>query len=547
VDKVIGFILTTKTNPRELAPQWMQSYEHLVTHSWQAWNWNIFVWGHGNLDHMLSTIPEGVRLVVGYDEVDMEVLGTDPLENRGLVVELRPNDATVRNDALGSMQVVYGEKGGCPFVSTSEEAVVNGIGPVTLDPGLLVSYLIYQCTVGRLTLWKEIKKQYANTTLKIGLNGSFVETLQDPLEIKPFRGSDPIAQMHDLSVRTVRKYTAPRETMFLPLSSGQDSCVILGSTERPNRIKARSHPSSWPAERSWETMIPKARAAICGVKDWGMLDFDHDYSKWTEPAIRYYGTLISAVQVYLFGAAQMIGSEQLHLPVISGVIGDVVAGIGFPWLEDNLPRCHDSYEQYKIGCYCHDKEWVPALLDKVLTYDWRVAFEQVKEDGRRIWDQTEGPDDIIRGTLVRLRNRCSQYVVYTWGALDLWNSMVPVYCDRDYVSTMLGFPKNVLRNRIGQQQMLRTYHGNIWFNPGLDPKSWCEDNTLNIETINHGLLRSLWPLLATGFRPASCFFNPNEISKLIEKALRPDEHTWFKLNSLQSLAWAIGEGWTNSA
>lgn len=533
MDKIIGFSMTKGVALPN--PPWLYKYPWLKVKQLTIRDWIFILWGHGDFDKFIS----GDQIVVGYSDIDLEVLSIDPLENRGLVIRLGEDQATIANDTLGMLPVFYASKNDIPCISTCEEVLLHVSGKVTLDPGRLVSYLIYQSTVGTLTLWKEINKLYANSILRVSADGCFEQVPQSPLGFHPTL-DNVVEEMFEVTRDTVRRYTDPLGRVVLPLSSGQDSRLILCNMQRPERIKARSYPCSWPAEKSWETVISKESARLCGVNNFGILDFERDYSKWTQKAIEYYGTPVSGIQVYLYGASEMIGEEESGLPVVSGVIGDVLAGIGIGFIKD-IPS---PYDLFRRGCYCQDKEWKPNHLDTCLNFDWRGALEPVKSDGAKIWDNTEGDSLFVRSTLIRLRNRCSQTITYPWAALDLWGSIVPVYCDRNYVQSMLSFPVDKLRDRNCQQEMIAKYFPKIWPHSGLNLNTMDCTNTMNTETIRNGGLRSIWPLVVDGSKPVHKLFKPGGIKTIVNMALGGDTQTWFLSQSLQSIAWAVDKGYT---
>jgi hypothetical protein len=536
MDKVIGFFLAGSGAAARFPP-WIDSYPWLNKKTLRVGAWSLAIWGHGQLNKFAR--GDG-RVVAGYSDTDLETLTVDPLENRGVVLDFS-NGLTVRNDALGMMPVVYTFNDGVPIVSTCEPAVLEALGDVALDEGGLAAYFLYQCAVGRWTVWEGVHKLYANSVLRFR-DGELHQEPQTPLNIRSITndGAADVA-MEGWSRSTIRRYTDPLGEMVLPLSSGQDSRLILGFLNRPERVKVRSYPSSSPAQNSWEVAIPKESARLFGVEDHGILDFFPDYTRWTPRAIPYYSTLLSAVQAYLFAASELIGQENQGLPVISGAMGDVLAGMGVEFIERNLAAGCSGYDLYRMGCYCHDKEWKPADLDSCLTFDWREALEEVKPDGLAIWEATEG-NDLQKATLIRLRDRGAQTITYAWAALDIWGSIVTPYLDRSYVETMLSMPPEVLRKRAGQVRLFERCFPEMWPHAGLDLSALNCTNAMNSSAIRHGGISSLWPLPADG--QISPLFRADGVSAMIDKALAGDQATWFKLNSLQSIAWA-GENYVS--
>jgi len=350
-----------------------------------------------------------------------------------------------------------------------------------------------------------------------------------------------VERLHVVTKYTVRLYTDALDQIALPLSSGQDSRLILAYTQRPERIHARSYPTSWPAGRTLEVWVAKASAAIRGVHDHAILDFEGDFSSSTRPYIEYMGTLVAALQVYLYAAAEMIGVEHPGIPVISGVTGDVTAGrpTAFVrrWLNDP-----PGGGPFKWACYCHANEWKSENLDSCLAFDWRAALEPLHKSWTQCWEETEGLTSIHRAALVRLRNRCPVTITSTWAAIDIWNSMVTPYLDREYVTFMLSLGEQALTGRSAQQQVLTKYHSDFWQYAGIPYQELDTRNTINADTIT-GNPRAFWPLLPDGSQPGHRFFNPEGIKALYDKAIAGHVPSWGLLASLQPIAWAIERGY----
>lgn len=545
MNKVIGITairIVSANNIPALFPPWLLRYPWLVTMEVELNGWRVALWGHGDLSHFVA----GGDVVAGYSGLDLSALTIRPLQNRGLLLEARQDALRIYNDTLGAMQLFYAVVNGAPMASTCEEVLLAALGGATLDPAQIPAYFAYQCDAGTSTLWKEVKKLYANSTLIMRQDGTVTQTRQAPLRFTPPEG-DAIEAMRRVTAETVARYTDNRGEVILPLSSGQDSRLLLCNMQAPERIHARSHPCSWPAENSWETRIAKRTAELCGVHDWAISDFGQDYSVWTEPSIAFYGTPISAVQTYIYGAAAAISGHAYHgLHIISGALGDVIAGIGVEHIKRNLERRLDKYGLYRMACYGHDKQWPDSRIDSVLSYNWRAEFESARAEGCDLWDTTEG-DDIQKATMIRLRGHETQTVNYAWAALDLYGALVTPYCDRRYLATMLAMPYSVLYRRNGQQELFRRHYGHVWPHAGLDTKTMNCTNTMNLDTIRLGGARSIWPLELDGMLP-NCggLFKPAGVKSAIEQALSGDVATWFNLQQLQTIAWAEKRGYVRT-
>lgn len=536
MDKIIGFFLTRDPARRE--PPWLSKYPWLKVHRVSINGWHFTLWGHGDLTKFI----EDNRVVVGYSDTDLALLTTDPLQNRGVVVDVNNTAAAIRNDALGMLPVVYTVSSPVPYVSTCEEMVIQALGEVTLDEGRLVNFLIYQTTILTFTLWKEIDKLYANRILRITSSGEAEQLPQTALTFRPVPTQDAVERVHTVTERVVRLYTDKLDRVILPLSSGQDSRMMLAYMQRPERIYARSYPTSWPAHENIEVWVAKASAAKRGVHDHAILDFEGDWSPSVVPFIEYMGTVVSALQVYIWAACEMIGAEHPGIPVISGVIGDVTAGRPTVFVRRWINDPPSDGQPFKWACYCHANEWEAGHLDPCLTFDWREALKPLRKSWTQCWEETEGLTSIHRAALVRLRNRCPLSITGAWAALDIWNSMVTPYLDREHLTLMLSLTEQSLGGRSAQQQVFKKYHPDIWQYAGIPYQKLDRRNTTNVDTIT-GNPRAFWPLLSDGSRPAHRFFNPEGIEALYARAIGGHKCSWGRLASLQPIAWAVEKGY----
>ncbi len=538
MDKIIGFFLSR--DPAKQQPPWIDKYPWLKVHRVSIHGWYFTLWGHGDLTKFIRDN----RVIIGYSDADLVLLSVEPLQNRGLVVDVNSIAASVRNDAFGMLPVVYAVSNSAPYVSTCEEMVIRALGKVTLDEGRLVNFLTYQATVLTYTLWKEIDKLYANRILRITSDGRAEQRSQPELTFTPVPYRNSIKHIHNVSKRVIRQYTDKLDRVILPLSSGQDSRMILAYMQRPERIYARSYPTSWPAHKNIEVWVARASAGLRWVQDFGILDFKGDFSPSTQPFIEYMGTLVSAIQVYLYAAAEMMGTEHPDIPVISGIVGDVTAGIATKFVRQWLSNSPHYLESFRLACYSHANAWESEHLNTCLTFNWEEALVPFKRSWSYCWQETEGLTLIHRAALVRLRNRCPIVVTYTWGAVDIWNSMVSPFLDRDYVIAMLSLHELALCGRSAQQEVFAKYHSDIWKYGGIPHNKMDVRNTTNVDTIT-GNPRAFWPLLCDGGRPRHRLFNPAGIKTLYVKAIGGHKPSWGLLASLQPIAWAIEKGYVN--
>lgn len=537
--KAIGFSLTKQPFEPEVPP-WLDDYPWLQTLAISRGGWNLIVWGHGDLS-MFNT-PEGY--VVGYSDTELSVLLREPMQNRGVLIDLGPS-FSIANDALGQLPVFYGQRGGIPVISSCEECVIKALGGVTLNRARLAQYLIFQSYVGTVTLWDEIDKLYANRILTLSMDGRYIQMEQEPLRFKHIEAEQAIATIAQISKRTIHRYTDTLDDVYLPLSRGKDSGILLGNMDRPGRIHARTMPSSWPLHRCEDVVITQARCRNAGVVDHQIIDFPgQSYQQYYRPQIEYGGTPLSSTQANIFGMNAWMGREGNHWPVISGSCGDITAGSGVARVLEmyQIRGTKSVRERFKLACYCHSKEWKQVAFDTCIAFSVpeEIARSGIQREWAVLWCASEGHIEGVNLDLIRLRNRGSQYITYAWAAADLWGGYVAPYTDREYVTTMLSLPLKAREFCVAQRQYGVKFLPGLLPNAGVPADRWDVSNTLNNTTIS---AEALWPLLADGTKPAHPFFVPAGIQGLYKRALAGDVKSFFLLHSLQPLAYMIDKGY----
>jgi len=564
MDKIIGFTLT-RGDAALPPPPYVALYPWIEMHHVHAEGWALTLWGHGDLE---SFVLDDMT-IVGYSNTDLATLTAVPLQNRGVCIRLRDGTAVVYNDHLGMMPVFYGASGGVTCVSTCEESVMRALGNVALDEQGLVSFLTFSCDISTVTLWKEIRKLYANTLLEVRPNGTFSVALQPPLEYEAIDERAVVWLMHEQLERTVRLYTDSLGEVFLPLTSGYDSRLILCHMQRPERIHARTYGYTFPPERSYEVVVARKSAELCGAADHRIVDI-MDYSKWVQPSIEHYGTCLGAGQAYIFGAVAQIVAEARH-PVILGQPGDTLAGKSVKETQERMSDVDDPAEQFKVLCHCQAMGWDEEVLDDCLTFDWRASLSQARSLWSSTWTgmgENEFPP-ANRMSLARIRDRTAQYTAYPWTVIvDLWSSVVTPYADRDYVSFMLSLPVHLRHNRAAQSELMAQYFPKVFDRRGCwNSRPWAglrwdyfdsisDDARVrarnaydvgNIVDENSISGMALWPLEPDGSKPAHPFFAARGMAALYERAVgERDVGSFFHLNSLQPIAWAIDKGYVGT-
>jgi len=279
----------------------------------------------------------------------------------------------------------------------------------------------------------------------------------------------------------------------------------------------------------------------------------------TRSSIEFYGTALGAVQIYLYDVCERIGLENREWPIITGLNGDESAGIAIGRSRSKLQQESAPADRFVSGCYSWVKAWLPQDLDELLTFDWKRELEPIRNVWAHFWEHTEGDDLTKHAQLIHTRNRGNQYITYAWQACDLYGGMVgPIFNDRHYIEFMLSLPHDVLSSgafsydvsrtskvhekRTGQVELFRRFFPQHYPNAGLPFDAYDWTNRLDLDALIKARDKALWPLTSNG-AISHDFFKQSKLKELYKKAVAHDMRSYYLLNSIQPIAWAIQKGY----
>ena len=522
MDKIIGFSLTYGDTPP--APPWLADYPWLSKMLWAFPNgFKIMLWGHGNI---LKLMPDPIT--VGQDSrYDM-----NPLDSTGAIIEQAPDGIRVKGNLFKSPPIFYGSANGKPYVSTCEECVLQGLGGATIGKGRLVSFLLHQGTTATLTLWEEIDQMDANSELTIRSDGSFGTKWRDPME---FPAVNPDGYFN-MVIEVIRSYTEPLGDIYLAMTSGYDSRLIMVCADRPERIQTWTVPLGKPWERNSEYLWAARSAELWGVTS-HMVKFHDGLAPYTQPFIEYCGATASAYTAYIF-AMYAFANQEVMLPMLSGTNGDSVTGSGYNDLVQRGVADMGLGEQAISICRDHgDMGWSDDKLDAALAFDWREELEKVKPQLVQAWQTTEGLSFQARAALFRVRNRTANIMRPALDSADLWGGAVAPYADRRHAAWMLALPDELREGRRLVIETTTTRVPQIFNRPsGLTDDSYDSNNTLDEDLASE---ETIWPL--NGF--AHDLFKTERVKEICQGAAAVDMPSVRLAWGLQPIAWAMKRGY----
>lgn len=513
MNKAIGFSLAYDKEPP--CPGWLADFPWLGEFVYERNGWAVRLWGHGDL----SSFIHDSRIIVGYSDTDMKMRPLQPLQNRGVIIELG-EEATITNDFAGYLPVFY-----APGMASTDEQCLRG--ELTLDPVRVISLLLSNTLLAGATIWREIDWLYGNSILTLTNTDSMVVKWQKPLRLRESRVED----MADMLEKTIRRYTDPLDKVYLSLSSGYDSRLIMLNMERPERIKARTYPISRPAKRSCEYAIAHSSAELAGVEDHKWVSA-WNYGKYPPMIFGFYGPTFSAVNSYVC-AFIIRANEKERLPMLHGMPGDTLSGNPVYGDMKKVAWRWDDAGRFEQLCRIDPHSWKTEELNQLLDFDWQHEFAQIRPVWGNLWRKTEGYRVPQRADILRLRNRSALMTVRTFAIADAYGGMISPYCDREYTEYMLSLPDEARLGRSAQKAMAKEKWPDHFNLPKpLSASQWDTDNTIDADNISKA---AMWP----SEQLEHPFFRKAYVEELRQRALDGDVHSFWLLWPLQTIAYGL--------
>ena len=503
MDKAIGFSLVYDTEPPR--PSWLDTYPWLVEKVIEREGWAVRLWGHGDLDAVI----DGDRIVVGLEE------GEEPLSSRSVVIELG-NPPEIHSDFGGYLPVFVG-KG----AASTDEGCIPGVR--TLDLKGVLSFLLTNTLLDGCTIWKDVCWLLGNHSL--------YGTIWPQESIRLYN-SDP-AEMGDMLERTIRKYTDGLGDVYLSMSGGFDSRLIMLNMERKERIHARTYPISHPVSRSNEYVLAACSAHLAELADHKAVSA-WNYGKYLPQYFDFYGATMSPLNAYIF--AFIMRTLKERWPVLHGMPGDTLSGNPMVGNLKYVARRFEDEGRFEQTCRTDPHSWNREDLDKLFTVGWREALADLRQTWAHTWCTTEGERLSQKADLIRLRNRSAMMTIRTFSICDVYGGMVSPYCDREYTEYMLSLPDEARLKRAEQIAMAKKRWPDHFPIPRpLRPKDWDTTNTIDRDNISE---EALWPIDALDHP----WFNRDYVDELKDKALGGDVRSFHLLFALQTIAYGLMRG-----
>lgn len=273
-------------------------------------NYNIFLWGIGDIDNYLIDYKYSLSFPLN-----------DSLLDRNILISLNEDEIIIENDWLGSIPVFYNTKD--QIVSTLsnlclKDKTIHGEGLYLFCE---FGYSVFEQTIFRdvkfmryyskLIISEDIKVAHKNDPV---LEDSFLENSNEEIVLD---------LMQDYLSNIESKTTGD---ILLPTSGGYDSRILNYFIKDKTRIRAFTYGISKNQCKSSEVVYAKKISEIYKTK-WEQIKLEkfHDYiDKWTE--VYGYSTHLHGMYHIEFYSKILKKYSLYNTSFLSGIFGDVWAG-----------------------------------------------------------------------------------------------------------------------------------------------------------------------------------------------------------------------------
>jgi len=507
LNKIIGFCITKKDINFDFA--FKKHFPWLSFEKLRVGSWFVHLWGHGSFAPFIRE-DNTTAIIVGYTQQELNMLGRDRLENRGVFIRISKKRVEIENDTIGSFRVFYGQGQDNVSIASVEDLVLQNIGRQPIDKTNLIQYLLLGHLTGEQTVYPHIFTMKANSLLHC--NGMGFET--QPLAPLHFRNSkNPVDELYMITVSTIRRYTDGYEKLFIPLSGGYDSRMLAACVEQPERITARTYDYAYPIEFGYEVSRARAVAEAAGIEDWDWCDLGSDFTadygrRWFD----IFGTSHHLHGMYVLSFFDKVFDGELApLPTLSGYIGDVFVG---HQLAVFAQVRNDNYlTKFRKAQYQGQYGFSENELKQLLNYPIDALLPVIYERWQKIWLSTEG-QEYQRFILNFARQRGRSHVSYLCTIADLYGAAITPFTDRLYIETILGLPYKFLLNRAAQEQVFQKYLPSFWLDESELPEY---KHCMNFLCMHKRGLDNIFPIVSDDSVRSHLLFRPEAVNQCVQE------------------------------
>jgi len=372
---------------------------------------------------------------------------------------------TIWNDWLGSIPVFHADVENGRLASTLEPVTVAGAGYTPADfflPGL-VSMLINGHALADWTLYKgmrTIPADSVSTWDEKGFGAKRLWTIEPSQSRWEAGWDDLVDEMYALSRQAIVEALSAHPKWNIPLSSGLDSRLIAGVAAS---IGANVSTYAWGGRNTTDVKYSRQIAQTLGLP-WKHISHPADFlTKYT----RHWADMFGSGMIF-HGMYQMCFldalKEQSDVPVISGFIGDTLAG----------DAVLDMFESRATRNYQLETEWYSNwTADRLQHAAHFVVQEAFEANADNLAEQIQAYPGALfqKHNYLELWNRQRHYTSFSSILLDYWCGVATPFLNRAYARFSFSLPRIAFDDRRLLADVFRRYYGPLAVIPGTYAKN----------------------------------------------------------------------------
>lgn len=378
----------------------------------------------------VSSVGSIVHFVV--DNVD---INKNPNKETMIMVEpeSKKYDLIYESDWLASKPFFYNEvTGKFSHVICDVIALENS----EIHPEGLINYLDFGYSVFEQTPIKNVKMlRHSSRFYHDGFGGYRIENLEDPVWSYLGKNTNEDDVWHLIESKVRNWESSVDGEIIIPTSGGYDSRLMNYFISDKSRIRSFTYGLSAVPEESFEVVIARRLSLLLKTK-WEMIPLG-EFNRYLDAWDNLYGISTHAHGMYHMEFYEKIVSKigSSTKPLLSGIIGDVWAGVFIPEIK--------TPENLNVLGFTHglrlDPSFSPLISDSQIRGEYWEANKELLQDPSFRVVEAMRRKLILLSYLYRVPQNCG---------FEPWSP----FLDIDVALGMLNLPEGKRKNRLWQSE-----------------------------------------------------------------------------------------------
>jgi hypothetical protein len=379
---------------------------------------------------MVAVIESLVHLAIEKDGIKSSWYNVNIVGTTGEKAEY---EMIFESDWLASNPLFYNEVTG-KYSHNINDVIENE--DIAISPEGLFNYLDFGYSVFEHTPVKNVRMLRHSSRFYSDRNGGYrIEYLEDPVWRYLGKASDE-NDVLEMILGKVREWenTVSGE-IIIPTSGGYDSRLLNYFIEDKSRIRSFTYGISLEPDKSFEVVIAKRLSELLETR-WEMIPLG-EFNRYLDVWNSLFGVSTHAHGMYHIEFYNKISSTlgRGELPLLSGIIGDVWAGVFIPEI--------NCQEDLRALGFTHGLRMDPSVSPRPRDFPirrqyWETHKELLKDPSFRV----------VEAMRRKMALLCYLYRVPRFFGFKPWSP----FLDLEVATAMLNLPEDQRRNRMWQKR-----------------------------------------------------------------------------------------------